>query len=94
VLELNEYYDGPREGIALLAGVPHSFRSRYLDVKEYRNDFESCDIFELLPLEASKPCKPILAHATFRTAPDTSEPTEGHFRQLEVCWRVIDDLDQ
>ena len=68
VLQLDDWYDGPRAGKALFLGAPHSFRSRMLDVHEYRGDFESSDIFELVADGAEPHEPPLLASAIFRKA--------------------------
>jgi hypothetical protein len=88
VLEVSDYYDGPREGVAMLHGVPHRFRSRYLDTRQYRGDIEATDIFELTPL-SSPAAPPILAHATFHAVPQQPEPPLGALRKLEVVWQVF-----
>jgi hypothetical protein len=83
VLRLDDWYDGPRNGLALYLGHPHIFRSRRLDVTEYRDDFESADIFELVPTE-DLDAPPVLASAHFRRVPDSA--SSG----WEVSWSVIE----
>jgi hypothetical protein len=90
VLEVSEYSDGPRAGVALLQGIPHRFRSRYLDATQYSGDFEAVDIFELTPL-SSPDAAPILAHGTFYAISEQCEPAQGVLRKSEVLWRVIDE---
>ena len=89
VLEVTEYFDGPRKGIALLHGKPHAFRSRFLCSTEHRGDFESMDLFDLLPLGASVNAIPVLAYAQFRVASLQSVQLPCELRRLEVCWRVF-----
>src|SRR4051794_11938222 len=89
VLEISEYYDGPREGVALFLGVPHHFKSRYLDVTQYRGDFEAVDIFELTPV-SSPTASPKLAHAAFHAVPQQPEPPPGTLKKMEVVWQVFD----
>ena len=84
ILQLDDWYDGPRAGIALYHGVPHTFLSRMLDVTEYRGDFESADIFELSRLGDADSSPKILAAAEFRRRQDS--PDAG----LEVCWISIE----
>ncbi|KRA51100.1 hypothetical protein ASD77_15865 [Pseudoxanthomonas sp. Root65] len=84
VLQLDDWYDGPRAGIALYRGVPHAFRSRMLDVTEYWDDFESADIFELSRLGDADASPKILAAAEFRRRQDS--PDTG----LEVRWSTIE----
>ena len=90
VLEVTEYHDGPRVGIAHFNGRPHQFRSRYLDATEYKGEYESVDIFELIAIGASGAAPITLAHGKFRPAvgQDTSPP--GTIRVLEVSWQVIE----
>ena len=87
VLEVTDYFDGPREGIAHFRGVPHRFQSRLLDATEYRGDFESVDIFELRPVNQPEATVSILAHAVFRVVDEKSSTFP---RQLEVRWQVIE----
>lgn len=87
VLEVTDYFDGPRAGIAHFRGAPHRFQSRLLDATEYRGDFESVDIFELSPVNQTGATVPILAHAVFRVANDKSSSFP---RQLEVQWQIIE----
>ena len=90
VLEVSDYFDGPRTGVALFQGVPHRFRSRYLDASEYGEGSEAEDLFELVPI--SSPSAPrVLAHATFHVMPEQPEPPRGVLRKLEVIWRVVNE---
>ena len=47
VYTVNEYYDGPRLGVADFGGRPHVYRSVYLDYQEWN---ASEDRFELSPI--------------------------------------------
>jgi hypothetical protein len=89
VLEVTEYFDGPRKGIALLQGKPHAFSSRFLDATEYRSDVESVDIFELVPVGAPAGAIPVLANAQFRVVSPQPVPPPGQLRRLEVRWQVF-----
>jgi hypothetical protein len=89
VLEVVDYYDGPRSGTALFQGVPHYFRSRMLDVHENRGDFESADIFELTMVSALPGSPVLLACGTFRVAPGAWSLPAGELRPLEVRWRAF-----
>jgi len=89
VIEVTEYFDGPRKGVALFCGAPHTFTSRFLDATEYRGDFESVDIFELVPINASPAARPILANARFRQAQSRSTREPGQLRSLEVSWHAF-----
>ena len=88
VLEVAEYHDGPRTGVALFHGLPHAFRSRFVDVDGSDN---TLDIFELRPVGETD-SEPRLAHATFEMAPGAPQLPAGQLRQLVVSWQVIDDL--
>jgi hypothetical protein len=90
VLEVSEYYDGPRKGVALLEGKPHAFTSRYLDATQHRGDFESVDIFELVPLGAPAGASPVLANAYFRVVSAQPLLPPGEIRTLEVTWDVFE----
>ena len=80
VLQLDDWYDGPRAGVALFGAVPHKFQSRLLDVREYRDEYESADLFELTPVAADPATPVVIASATFRRVPD--DPGSG----WEVAW--------
>jgi hypothetical protein len=88
VLEISDFFDGPRAGVALLHGIPHRFTSRHLDVSEYSGGSEPADVFELVPL-SSPAVPPILAEAVFHVIPGQSDLPPGVFRKMEVVWRVI-----
>ena len=90
VLEVSDYYDGPRAGIALFKGQPCRFKSRYLDVTEYQGEFESVDLFEILPVNASNGCKATLAKAKFAAVPGQESTPPGTMRKLEVIWEVVE----
>lgn len=47
VYTMDDYYDGPRSGVANFDGRPHYYRSIYLDTPEYSSDE---DRFELSPV--------------------------------------------
>jgi hypothetical protein len=88
VLEITDYFDGPRGGVAFLHGVPHRFTSRHLDMSEDSGGSEPADVFELVPL-SSPTAPPILAEAVFHVIRGQSELPPGVFRKMEVAWRVI-----
>ena len=89
VLEVTEYFNGPRKGIALLHGKPHAFSSRSLDKTEHRGDFESKDLFDLVPVGTPINVFPVLAYAQFRVASPQPVQLPGEPRRLEVCWHVF-----
>ena len=82
VIELVDYYDGPREGIANFRGQPHSFKSRMLDV---HGTDDAVDLFDLAPIGASGPT--FVAHADFRRIGTGSLPL-GEWPILEVQWHT------
>src|SRR6267143_791258 len=90
VLEVTEYYDGPRAGVAHFGGRPHKFQSLFIDATEYKDDFESIDVFELIPVNQASVTTPILAHAVFRTVSAAIAPAATQGGQLEVYWQVIE----
>ena len=61
VIELVDFYDGPRQGVANFHGQPHTFKSRMLDV--YGTD-DTADLFDLTPVGAAFPT--VVARAEFR----------------------------
>ena len=87
VLEISDYFDGPREGVALFHGIPHRFTSRHLDASQYCGGSEPGDVFELVPL-SSPTAPPLLAEAVFHVIPGQSDLAPGVFRKMEVVWRV------
>ena len=90
VFEVNEYFDGPRVGIASFRGKRCHFKSRYLDAVEYKGDSESVDIFEITPLDAPDDAKPILATAEFNTVVGEAHSTKGVLGALEVTWEEVE----
>ncbi len=91
VIDVREYYDGPRCGIAMFQGKRCTFKSRYLDSTEYQGDFESVDLFEINLIESGG--SSILATAVFRPAPVQQELPLGELRPLEVSWQVVSESD-
>ena len=83
VIELTEYYDGPRRGVALFEGRPHTFESRWLDV--YGTE-DSMDLFDLTPAGAELPTT--VARAEFRRIGSGPVPV-GEWPVLEVRWTPV-----
>jgi hypothetical protein len=81
VIELLDYYDGPREGTAYFNGRTYSFKSRMLDV--YGSD-HTVDLFDLTPLDGSG--QPVLAMADFRRVGSGPLPP-GEWPAFDVWWR-------
>ena len=86
VLQVDDYYDGIRTGVALYRGLPHSFRTVGWVMGE---GDPNEDRFELRPMGRDA-ADPILARAEFRrsfTAPDPRcPPIVPH----EVQWTPIE----
>jgi hypothetical protein len=82
VIELADYYDGPRAGVANFHGQPHTFKSRMLDV--YGSD-DAVDLFDLTPLGTSAPTA--VARADFRRIDsEPLPPGEWEWPIFEVQW--------
>ena len=60
---VDDWYDGPRSGFAQYNGVPHHYRSVYLDHNEWNPDE---DRFELVPVSLTLLAAGIEADAIFR----------------------------
>jgi hypothetical protein len=88
VLEVTEYYDGPRQGVALFRGKPYRFRSKWLDI--YGTD-DTTDTFELTAVGVGEG-DPVIATATFEVADDASPVPPGQLRKLVVAWGIVDEL--
>ena len=88
VLELHDFYDGPREGIAHFNGIPHHFKSRHIDSVEYKGDFESADIFVLTSTSETCHSESFLALAAF--VPASPDVAPGGY---QVAWQVVDGVD-
>ncbi len=82
VLEVSEYFDGPRIGVALYLGRPHKFRSLWCDV--YGPD-GTADIFELTPLDTETPA-PVRMRGIFEVVPDAAVVAAGQLQRLVVSW--------
>ena len=86
VVQVDDYYDGVRSGVAIICGERYQFLSRYLDATEYRGDFESVDIFEIRSLE--RPDAPaLMATVEFRASGEHS--VVGEVRPMEAKWEII-----
>jgi hypothetical protein len=84
VLEIREYHDGPRRGVANFCGKPHTFTSRWLDVYGIE---DTPDLFELIPVADPDASQPVLASAEFRRIGSGSLPP-NEWPILEVFWQV------
>jgi hypothetical protein len=82
VYEVDDYYDGPRSGIAEYRGVRHRFRSVVWPAGE-RWDPDA-DRFELVPESGEGPV--VIAHAVFRIRQPIPDLPPGTLRPLEVQW--------
>lgn len=84
VIELIDWYDGPREGVANFQGRPHAFKSRMLDV--YGDD-DTIDLFDLTPLSGNLPDS--VASAEFRRIGSGPGAGAGEWPTLEVRWSKV-----
>ena len=82
VLEVSEYFDGPRTGVALYLGRPHKFRSLWRDV---HGSDDMADVFELTPVDGGTPA-PVRMRGTFEVAPDAPIVAAGQLQKLVVSW--------
>jgi len=80
VIELTDFYDSPRSGVALFHGKPHHFKSRMLDFNG-SEDIE--DVFDLTPFGETGPV--LVAKGEFRRAADC-QAGKGEWAKLEVRW--------
>jgi hypothetical protein len=94
VYEVVEYFDGPRRGVASFNGARYNFRSRYLDATEYKNDFESVDVFELTPTDNESERWVVLAVGHFRAVVNQPISEAGALRLLEVAWQMVSEKAQ
>ncbi|QSX74966.1 hypothetical protein HIV01_017810 [Lysobacter arenosi] len=83
VIEMVDFYDGPREGVALFGGKPHTFKSRMLDI---HGPDDAMDLFDLTPLGSDVPVA--VASAEFRRAADC-RAGPGEWSSLEVRWSQV-----
>ena len=87
VHSVDEYYDGPREGMADFGGHPHRYRSMYLDGAEWDPDD---DRFELTPVHSGAPSQEaVIARGEFRVRQPIPDLPLGQLRPLEVRWTRV-----
>lgn len=84
VVEVVDYYDGPRTGTAYYKGQLVRFRSLSWDTPDFDPDD---DRFELSSLGGS-PFSPFIAHGEFRVQQPVPDLPAGTLRPLEVLWVV------
>ena len=84
VHDVDDYYDGPRGGVADYRGRPHRFRSLYLDSEIWNSDE---DRFELTPLEDGVPSREsFVIRGEFRVREPAPDLPLGTIRPMEVRW--------
>lgn len=81
---VEDYYDGPRTGVAEYHGVRYKFRSVAWPGGE--NWDSDDDRFELSPETGDGPV--VIAHAAFRVRQPAPSLPPGVMRPLEVQWTV------
>ena len=74
VFTVEDYYDGPRAGIANHAGQPHYYRSIYLDLPDWNPDE---DRFELSPVSPEVVAAALEAADVFNRWNNTQPRTSG-----------------
>ena len=86
IFEVTNWFDGVREGVTEIDGNRYIFKSRYLDAKENKGDFESVDLFDLTPVKSAG-LSSLLATAVFKNI----KFSKNYELQLgaEVIWYVI-----
>ena len=84
---VEDYYDGPRTGVADYRGVAHRFRSLGWQSPDGPDTSwnPTDDRYELVPL-ATADAAPVVAHGKFRVRPSVTVPLRGTVRLLDVCW--------
>lgn len=82
VHEVDDYYDGPRTGLADYRGVRYRFRSLVWPVGESWNPEE--ERFELRPETGEGPV--VIARGVFRVRQPVPDLPPGVLRPLEVQW--------
>ena len=84
VYTIDDWYDGPRTGFAQYRGMPHHYRSLYLDFDEWESDE---DRFELIPVTAD-----VLASAL--EASEIFDRWSEARKRGEVAWSSGDPLSE
>jgi hypothetical protein len=84
VLQVTDYYDGIREGIALFRGTPHHFRSTGWLAGDPDEGH-----FELRPLEQPA-ASLILARGEFRRSSSAPDPQCPPIVPQEVQWTPVE----
>ena len=79
----DDYFDGPRTGVADYRGVRHKFRSVVWPSGDGDSDN---DRFELSPETGDGPV--VIAHAAFRVRQPAPSLPPGVMRPLEVQWTI------
>ncbi len=91
VLVVEDYYDGPRIGVALFRGLPHRFRSLgWLRDGGWSDGFDSNDDrFYLSPTDTSLDSSEFLVRGKFRVRQPAPNLPPGVLRPLEVLWTSV-----
>jgi hypothetical protein len=89
VHSVDDYYDGPRVGVADFHGKPHHFRSVAWIHKDTEWDSED-ERFELIPV-ADTGSKPVVVRGTFRVRQPVPDLPKGVLRPLEVQWTSVEE---
>jgi hypothetical protein len=86
VIELMEYHDGPRTGIATYAGRAHRFQSQMVDIF---GPGDAEDIFLLTRLD-DPTVAAISMYAEFEVAPNSPQAGPGVWPKFKVRWRPVE----
>ncbi|HSH15259.1 MAG TPA: hypothetical protein VLD18_04435 [Verrucomicrobiae bacterium] len=84
VHEVDDYYDGPRTGVAEYRGVRHRFRSVVWPADDGWDSKD--DRFELLPESGEGPA--VIVRGAFRVRQPVPDLPVGVLRPMEVLWTI------
>lgn len=74
VYTMEDYYDGPRSGVADFDGHPHYYRSIYLDTPQWNPDEDRFELSPITPEVLAAACE---AAAIFKRWESTRQATPG-----------------
>ncbi len=89
VLRVDDWYDGVREGVALLRGVAHNFRWIGWELREWDADE---DRYRVWPVGADA-SKSIIMRAEFRNSATAPDPQSPPMVPQEVRWSAVSGAD-
>lgn len=91
VISVDDYYDGPRLGVANFNGLPHRYHSfGWLPDGEWCSGYTPDeDRFYLAPVDAPPDAPEIVVRGEFRVRQPAPDLPPGVVRPLEVRWTVV-----